>query len=218
MSNENPIATSYDRVARAYCQTFFDELSRKPFDCALPDAYAERAHARVGTGEVWDIGCGPGHVGRYLHDRGVAASGLDLSPRMVECARELNPGMTFAQGDMRALPFADGALPCIVSFYAIIHLPRADAVVALRQFARVLLPGGELLLAFHGGEGEVHTEEWFGEPVDVTATLFQPDEMAGYARNAGLTVRDLQQRPPYPFEYQSQRIYLLAGRPPSEAE
>jgi ubiquinone/menaquinone biosynthesis C-methylase UbiE len=126
--------------------------------------------------------------------------------------------MTFAQGDMRALPFADGALPGIVSFYAIIHLPRAEAVVALREFARVLQPGGELLLAFHGGEGELHNEEWFGESVNVTATLFQPDEMAGYARDAGLAVRELRQRPPYPFEYQSQRVYLLAVNPSSEAE
>ena len=212
MDTNEAIARSYDRVARAYCQAFFDELARKPFDRELLTAYAERTVARQVAGAVWDIGCGPGHVGRFLYDRGLPVTGLDLSTRMVECAGELNPGMSFIQGDMRALPVPDAALPGVISFYAIIHLPRAQAQVALAEWARVLRPGCELLLAFHGGEGEVHTEEWFGERVEVTATLYQPDEMAGYARAAGLTVLEVLQRPPYSFEYQSQRVYLRAAR------
>jgi SAM-dependent methyltransferase len=213
MSQNDALARSYDRVSRAYCQAFFDELSRKPFDRELLDAYAARTTARGRPGAVWDIGCGPGHVGRYLFDRDVPVVGLDLSPRMLDCARELNPDIVFVQGDMLALPVAPAELPGIVSFYAIIHLPRAQAPAALREFARALQPAGELLLAFHGGDGEVHTEEWFGEPVDVSATLYQAEEMAAYARDAGLTVLNVLQRPPYPFEYQSQRVYLLAAKP-----
>jgi SAM-dependent methyltransferase len=51
-------------------------------------------------GEVCDMGCGPGHVSRYLHDAGATVSGLDLSPRMVEIARQLNPDLSFLLGNM----------------------------------------------------------------------------------------------------------------------
>lgn len=210
LTEKSGIQDSYDRVAARYAEVFYDELSRKPFDRALLDRYAELV---AGRGEVWELGCGPGQVGRYLQERGVAIHGLDLSAEMVECARRLNPGMVFTQGTMLALPVEDATLAGIVAFYSIIHLGRAEAREALREFHRALAPGGYLLLAFHGGEGEVHSDEWFGERVDVTATLFGGDEMAGYAQDAGFAVVELSERTPYEFEHQTQRVYLLARRP-----
>lgn len=210
MTEKRGIQASYDRVATQYAETFYDELTRKPFDRALLDRYAALV---AGRGEVWELGCGPGHVGRYLWERGVAIHGLDLSAEMVECARRLNPGMAFTQGTMLALPAENAALVGIVAFYAIIHLRRAEARAALREFHRALASGGYLLLAFHGGEGEVYTDEWFGEQVDVTATLFGGDEMARYAEDAGFAVIELLERAPYEFEHQTQRVYLLARKP-----
>src|ERR1700682_5723776 len=101
------IKASYEVVAEAYATQFFDELSRKPFDRALLDAFA--ADCR-GLGTVLDVGCGPGHIARYLSDRGVNADGFDLSPAMVELARKLNPGLHFSIGDMRKLEVANGSL------------------------------------------------------------------------------------------------------------
>lgn len=210
MQGQDEIRASYDTVADLYAEAFVDELTRKPFDRELLDRYAELVRGR---GTVWDTGCGPGHVGRYLHERGISVSGLDLSAEMVAIARRLNPEMTFTQGTMLALPVAGGALAGIVSFYAIIHLTREEASQALREFYRALQPGGYLLLAFHGGEGEVHAENWFDRGVSVTATLFGGEEMAGYARTAGFGVLEVQERPPYEFEHQTRRVYLLARKP-----
>ena len=50
-----------------------------------------------------DMGCGPGHVARYLHERGVPVCGVDLSPELVKLARRLTPDIPFEQGDMRAI-------------------------------------------------------------------------------------------------------------------
>lgn len=210
MDAKDRTQASYDRIAFQYANALFDELSRKPFDRLLLDAFANRARAR---GEVWDIGCGPGHVGRYLHERGVSVCGLDLSEGMITCARQLNPDMSFRQGSMLALDAPDDSLTGIVCFYAIIHLPRNEAVAALREFWRAVRPGGHILLAFHGGTGEIHSTEMLGEPVDVTATLFESNEMAGYARTAGFIEVDVRERPPYEFEYQSRRVYLSARKP-----
>lgn len=210
MSGHDEIRATYDAVAEQYADEFVDELARKPFDRELLDRYAGLVR---GQGEVWDVGCGPGHVGRYLHKRGIPVSGFDLSAEMVAIASRLNPKMTFTRGTMLALPVADGVLAGIVSFYAIIHLSRDEAGQALHEFQRALQPGGYLLLAFHGGDDEVRSENWFGQGVNVWATLFGGDEMAGYARAAGFAMIDLLERPPYDFEHQTQRVYLLARKP-----
>jgi len=74
----------YDRVAGAYAERYFTELERKPFDRELLDRFAADLRGR---GPVCDLGCGPGHVGRYLAERGVEVIGVDLSPGMVALAR-----------------------------------------------------------------------------------------------------------------------------------
>ena len=168
----------------------------------------DRVAARVrGRDRVCDVGCGPGHVGRYLVEHGADAFGLDLSSGMVALARDLNPAMRFVQGDMRALPLSDTSLAGIVAFYSLIHLERGAAVGALTELARVLIPGGLLLLAFHGGAGEVHADDWFGRGVSIDATLYQPAEMTAYLKRAGLDVEAITTRAPYEFEYQTTRVY-----------
>ncbi|MGH2516439.1 MAG: class I SAM-dependent methyltransferase [Ktedonobacterales bacterium] len=209
MNKRDELRVTYDTVAADYADAFFTELERKPFDRVLLDRFAELMRGR---GNVLDVGCGPGHVGRYLAERDIPVSGFDLSEEMVAIASRLNPRISFTQGTMLALPVADATLASIVSFYAIIHLARAEASLALREFYRILQPDGYLLLAFHGGEGEVHAENWFGHDVNVTATLFTGDEMANYARAVGFQVVELLERAPYEFEHQTRRVYLLVRK------
>lgn len=207
---QSDLAASYDRVARQYAAEYFDELSRKPFDRALLDEFAAEVRGR---GPVCELGCGPGQVARYLHERGVEVSGIDLSWEMVNCARRLNPDIAFAQGDMLALGAADETFAGLVSFYAVVHLARADVPRALKEMWRVLRPGAPLLFSFHGGEGELRRAEWYGEPVSVFVTLFTGDEMSGYLTAAGFAVEQIAAREPYPFEYPTPRLYARARKP-----
>ena len=69
------LRTSYDAVAESYAGKFFDELSGKPFDRDLLERFAHECP----HGRVLDVGCGPGHAGRFLHDLGVDVTGIDLS-------------------------------------------------------------------------------------------------------------------------------------------
>src|SRR5687767_2004876 len=93
----NDCQTSYDTVADEYVRRFFDELKDKPFDRQLLDRFADSVRD---VGAACDMGCGPGQVARYLHERGVQVCGVDLSPGIVERARVLNPDIEFQQGDM----------------------------------------------------------------------------------------------------------------------
>jgi SAM-dependent methyltransferase len=204
------LVASYDRAAERYAETFFHELDRKPFDRELLDAFAETVHGR---GRVCDIGCGPGHVGRWLTERGVDVFGIDISPRMIEVASRLNPDIDFRQGDMLALDIPDEALAAIVAFYSLIHLSRASVTRALLEFRRTLRHDGRLLVAAHGGEGELHVDEFLGMPASIDATLFQPEELARYLRQAGFRIDRISTRSPYEFEYQTTRVYILASKP-----
>jgi SAM-dependent methyltransferase len=202
------LRASYDQVAETYADTFFDELDRKPFDRELLNAYAERTRDR---GLVLDVGCGPGHVARYLHERGVEVAGVDLSPRMVEVARRLNPDLRFEPGDMAALDIEDNGLAGLVAFYSIIHLPRETAPGVLREFGRVIRTGGELLIAVHAGTGSVHRDDFLGEPVPFEATFFERDELVSLVEGAGFQIEEAIQRAPYDTEAPTQRLYVRAS-------
>jgi SAM-dependent methyltransferase len=205
----NSYQASYDRVADEYVRRIADELRHKPLDRQLLDRFA----TSIGAGPVCDMGCGPGHVARYLHQQGADVCGIDLSPAMVERARGLNPGIDFRTGDMLSLELPDGTFAGIAAFYSIIHIPREAMVTALGELRRVLRPGGTLLLAFHIGGDIVHLDEWWGEKVCVDFFLYQSQEMAGWLTAAGFEVEEIIERDPYPdVEHQSRRSYIFARR------
>jgi SAM-dependent methyltransferase len=203
--------TSYDLVAEEYARRIFDELKGKPLDCELLDRFVARTREK---GSVADVGCGPGHITRYLRERGVQIFGIDLSSEMIGQARTLNPDIQFRQGDMAALKFPDNTLAGIIAFYSIIHIPRGQVVDALREFRRTLLPGGVLLLSFHIGDEVVHADKWWGHDVSLDFTFFQSDEMVEYLESAGLNVVEVIEREPYApdVEHQSRRSYVFVQK------
>ncbi len=207
--------SSYDRIAEEYTARIADELKDKPLDRMLLEQFAARVN---GAGCVCDLGCGPGHVARYLRDRGVDIFGLDLSPGMLEKARKLNPHIEFRQGNMLALDVEDGAWAAIVAFYSIVHIPKADLPQALREMQRVLKPGGFLFLAFHLGDEVLHEENCWGHQVSLDLVLFRRKEVERYLTEAGFAIEDSLERDPYPpeVEYQSRRAYILAKKPAPE--
>ncbi len=205
------LQNSYDEVAEEYVARIFHELEHKPLDRELLDRFAANV---CDLGPVCDIGCGPGHVTQYLQERGVNVFGIDLSPRMVEQARQLNPGIVFKQGNMLALDVDAEAWGGIVAFYSIIHIPRDNMIAALQELKHVLRPQGLLLLAFHVGQETLHREELWGKKVSLDFLFFERDEMEGYLKSAGFEIEDVIERPPYEgVEYQSRRAYIFTRKP-----
>lgn len=203
--------SSYDRVVEEYTARIFGELEHKPFDRELLDRLVERCH---GLGPICDLGCGPGHVARYLRERGAPALGVDLSPGMVDQARQLNPGVEFSQGDMRHLEVPDEAWGGIAAFYSVIHVPRDQITAMFGELRRVLQPGGWLLVAVHVGDHVVHLDEWWGQPVNLDFRFFRREELEGCLRSAGFLIEESLERPPYPdVEHQSRRAYIFARKP-----
>lgn len=91
---------------------------------------------------VLDVGCGRGHVVNALREFGVHAEGIDLNPNAAEVA--LVPHVrTMSATD---LEFESDTFDAVVSFHAIEHIPDIDA--ALAEMARVVRPGGKVLLVY----------------------------------------------------------------------
>jgi SAM-dependent methyltransferase len=140
------------------------------------------------------MGCGPGHVARYLRDAGLTVFGLDLSPGMLEQARQLNPDISFREGNMLALDLQDGALAGIAAFYAIVNIPKESLPTVFREMGRVLQPGGLLLLAFHTGDDVLHEVELWGRPISMDFFLFQLSTIRQHIEVAGFVIEGIIER------------------------
>ncbi|HUD65645.1 MAG TPA: class I SAM-dependent methyltransferase [Candidatus Sulfotelmatobacter sp.] len=206
------VQSSYDRVADEYARHIYDELRHKPMDRQLLDRFADRVR---GTGIVCDLGCGPGQVARYLSERKVQICGVDLSPGMIERARQLNPDIEFTQGDMLSLSWPDQEWAGIAAFYAIVNLKPTDLVKAMREMHRVLQPGGWLLMSFHIGEEFEHVDDLWDCHVSLDFYFYRPEQVIPDLRSAGFAIEEVIERDPYPpeVEYQSRRAYVFARRP-----
>jgi SAM-dependent methyltransferase len=206
------VARSYDAVADEYARRIAGELAYKPFDRELLDRFAERV---AGRGRVCDVGCGPGHVTRYLSDRGVDILGLDLSPRMVELAAKSNPQIDFVVGNVLALAVPGATWSGAVAFYSLIHLSPAEIPIALGEISRGLRPDAPLLVAFHTGDETRHIDEWWERPVSLDTYFFRPDWFSDQLKQAGFLVEHVVVRPPYSgYEVETERAYVEARRGP----
>lgn len=218
MSFNDPISirADYDRIAEDYARKIYGELQHKPFDRELLTRFASAVRGR---GALCDMGTGPGHVARFLHDAGADVWGLDLSPKMVEQARNLNPGITFREGNMLALDMDDASLAGITAFYAIANIPKDSLPVVFREMRRVLKPDGMLLISFHIGNDVIRPQSLWNNPVAMEFYQQQPAEIRQLLEDAGLTVKEVLQREPYPpeVEYQSRRAYVMARKAPDRS-
>jgi SAM-dependent methyltransferase len=168
---------AYDAVAEDYAALLEDELARKPIDRAILGAFAELV-AADGGGVVADLGCGPGRVTGYLSSLGLDAFGVDLSPGMVEVAAARYPQLRFEVGSMDALDIEDASLAGALAWYSIIHTPDDRQPELFAEFARVVKPGGWLLLAFQVGDEVVHLEHAYGHELSLDTRRQRPERVA----------------------------------------
>ncbi|NDZ77806.1 class I SAM-dependent methyltransferase [Streptomyces sp. SID10853] len=202
---------AYDAAAPTYAELFRDTLRDSPLDRAFLNAFAEAVGAQ-GEGRVADVGCGPGHVTSYLSELGLAAFGVDASPVMIGLARQAYPDLRFDVGSMAALNIADGALGGVLSRWSIIHTPPHELPAVVREFHRVLAPGGHLLIGFSAGDDPAGPPQVFDHAV-APAYRWSPDQLAAMLREAGLAEVARMVRAPQPTDRrQFQEIHLLARK------
>jgi SAM-dependent methyltransferase len=129
-------------VARQYASEHNLEARRSLYANAEgpdPREIAFEAVAEIGPERVIEVGGGPGELsGRIAAELECDVVMLDISPRMVELARER--GVDARVGDVQSLPFPDETFDCAVAAWMLFHVPNLD--VGLAELARVLRRGG----------------------------------------------------------------------------
>ncbi len=95
--------------------------------------------------DVLDVGCGEGRFCRMLAARGAKTMGLDPTRALIAEARRRQPAGIFHEGVAEALPVAAASQDLVVSYVALVDIP--DYRSAIREMARVLRPGGRIVVA-----------------------------------------------------------------------
>ncbi|NLU77714.1 class I SAM-dependent methyltransferase [Micromonospora sp. HNM0581] len=133
-------SVSYDRMSRRVLRSLYRKVA------------ADVAAIAPESATVLDVGTGPGRLLHELADRrpDLALTGVDPSPYMIEVAeqaascRSLGHRVRFQIADVADLPHPDGSVDVVVSTLSLHHWPDLDA--AATELARVLRPGGQLML------------------------------------------------------------------------
>ncbi|HVJ54953.1 MAG TPA: class I SAM-dependent methyltransferase [Aliidongia sp.] len=92
-----------------------------------------------------DVGCGEGRFCRMLQGLGVRTVGVDPTEALIRRARERDPASDYRLGRAEALDFSDGHFGLVVSYLTLMDI--TDVGRAIAEMARVLKPGGTLLIA-----------------------------------------------------------------------
>lgn len=170
---------AYDRIAERYADFWSDRhVVERPL-MLFSGLLAE-------DDWVLDAGCGPGHDGALLRQRGFYVVGLDRSFGMVQTGRGRYPG-PYVQGDLRRLPLAPESVAGVWASASLLHLPRDEFYVALHECSRVLAPGGLIYISLREGEGERWRVDLWGENAPRFYTYWQEKALDAALDAEGLT-------------------------------
>jgi len=151
------VEQGYNKIAEDYYShrnlgKFNSELEK--FVSHLP----ENAH-------VLELGCGAGiPTAKFLMERGIKVTGIDLSDTMLNLARKNVPEGNFIKMDMNELKFDENSFDGIISVYALFHIPKKNHLQIFKKAYELLKPGGILMINSGVSESEGRSN-FFGVPM-----------------------------------------------------
>lgn len=206
------VRESYDSVADVYVERVITPAELDPLSRAMLTAFAELVRD-AGRGPVADLGCGPGRVTAHLTLLGLSAFGVDLSPRMVELAREAHPELRFMEGSMTALDISDNELGGILAYYSTHHTPPERLPSVFAEFHRTLAPGSHLMWGDYTGANEhICPTQAYDRPVSYESHFLPLDRTAELLRGAGFNVTARMEQEP-DGRVKRRHACLLARKP-----
>ncbi|GLY31053.1 class I SAM-dependent methyltransferase [Kineosporia sp. NBRC 101731] len=190
LAGEGVTAAEVDTVTgyRAWSSTY-DRPGNGLF--ALEEPFVQGIVDTLPVGDVLDAACGTGRHTAALAARGHRVIGVDSSPQMLARATERVPQARFHQGDLHHLPLPDDAVDLVVCALALAHLPELGPAFA--EFARVLRPGGHLVVTDVHHErvalgSLAHVRSAQGEPALIPSHRYRAGDYLGAALPAGFRV------------------------------
>jgi ubiquinone/menaquinone biosynthesis C-methylase UbiE len=201
---------AYDAIAALYADQFKDTLDDRPIERGLLSAFAEVVQ-REPDGPVADLGCGPGHIAAHLHSLGLSVLGVDQSAEMLALGRTRYPEVRFVLSSITRLGLAERSCRGVLSRSSVIHLPPALLPTALAEIARVLAPGGWLLLSFSATDGPETPYEYYDHRV-AAAYRWWPDHVVSLLHAVGIIETARLVETPAPDDRRQFRVAFILAR------
>lgn len=196
-----------------------------PNSCEV-QAYLVRSLATFEHRECQGVAPCYKHLGRTRHNpivsqRGVAPlvplRGRQLSQALVGPGwqtplKSEEPQIEFEEDQLDALPIESGVLAGAICWYSIIHTPPDRLAECFDELARVLMPGGYLLLAFQAEGGPVHREDAFGPHLPLTSYRHSVKLVADRLEDTGFTISTTVLRAPELEHETTSQGFVVATR------
>jgi ubiquinone/menaquinone biosynthesis C-methylase UbiE len=218
MAGEDHVATArdvYDLAVPRYVQFVGTEISSKtevPIDQSLLVAFVELVK-RQATDRAADVGCGPGRAASFMATRGLDVVGVDVSEAMLAVAKSAHPHIKFEEGQLDALPFETGVLAGAVCWYSIIYTPPGRLAEAFGELARVLIPGGYVLLAFQAEDEPVRSTDAHETHLPLTTYRHGVQDVAARLMDRGFEIYATVLRAPELDHETTFQGFVIASKP-----
>ncbi|HEY0427660.1 MAG TPA: class I SAM-dependent methyltransferase [Pyrinomonadaceae bacterium] len=137
------------------------------------------------SGKLLDLGCGGGQpLTSYFAEKGFDVTGVDISSKMIEIAREQIPQGNFFVSEMTECEFGEEEFDVIVSAFAIIHVPQKKQSSLFKNIFKWLKTGGVAFLILATNDVEEWIEDFYG--VEMYWSHFGSEKYKEIIADAGL--------------------------------
>ena len=198
----------YDNTHKDYFNKYIDELEKKPYD---KDFLTRLISLMNKNDSILDIGCcSTAQQARFFRDNGLIVTGIDLSEKCIETAKQNFSGINFLKMDMLEMDFNHESFHAINAFYSIIHIPNENLDKLFLSFNRILKCKGKVAIAVHAGDFYGYYNE---NEIPVFYRTYTQSDLRVILNKHGFKLIEIEQRQAiYDFEFQSERIYLIAEK------
>jgi ubiquinone/menaquinone biosynthesis C-methylase UbiE len=207
--NFNEVRNCYNLVAKEYADQFINELDGKPFDRDFLNRFRNNFDNNA---KIIDMGTGSGHIAHYLYKLGLSnITGIDIAEKILEVAKINYPHLKFEHQSMFNTIFDNNSIDGIVSFYGIVHFTYKEIDRTIKEWKRILKPGGKAIFSFHIGEDNSLRVESFLDKENAKATwnFFQFNTIVDILVKNEIQYDEVVVRYPYiNKEHPSQRCYI----------
>jgi len=205
MEKKEIVRKGYNKVAERLQDVFDLEVERlnplADFSSRIPQ-----------MGHILDAGCGNGLYSRYLSEE-FKVIGVDISEKQIELAKQNALKANFICEDMTKINYPDEYFDGILSFYAIIHVPRDEHYDLLSNFYRMLKFNGAVLLIFQSNnDPESYEENFFDRGVRMYWSGFDKNTNLTMLKNIGFKIiwsKSIKESPKWG---ESSHLYVLAEK------